>query len=297
MVGAVGTDVENEKLLRRAGRGRAGGGRHDGRARHGHDRGILVAGPGGPGLSLHCVATSPRTAEAGQPVWAAGRAVRRSTTWTSPSTGPTRSAPEGGWSKAAAAAHTREKLVAVDGRSVRGDRRLDQAGGSACARRSRWSCSTFGLESTLSRLGSRPTRDDVPLSPDGGVIADFTGEVGDPAVLAARLEATPGVVEHGLFPPELVSTVFVGRGESVQRIDLRRTELRHGFFGSSVGGARVLVSAVGLRPRTGRPGWSSAGPGRGRRGSTGHRPGAGPAAALSSPLMSHRISSARAKAG
>ncbi len=61
---------------------------------------------------------------------------------------------------------------------------------------------------------------DVPASPDGGVIADYTGPVGDPAELAARLSATPGVVGHGLFPPDLVATVLVGRGDAVERTDL-----------------------------------------------------------------------------
>ena len=76
----------------------------------------------------------------------------------------------------------------------------------------------FGLESTLARIGTVRLRD-VPPSPDGGVIADFTGDVGKPGALAARLEAIPGVVEHGLFPPQMVATIFVARGESVQRID------------------------------------------------------------------------------
>ena len=60
---------------------------------------------------------------------------------------------------------------------------------------------------------------DVPPGPDGGVIADYHGPVEDPALLAARLSATPGVVEHGLFPPEMVATVLVGRGKSVDRAD------------------------------------------------------------------------------
>jgi ribose 5-phosphate isomerase A len=63
---------------------------------------------------------------------------------------------------------------------------------------------------------------EVPRSPDGGVIADYQGRVDDPAVLAARLSATPGVVEHGLFPPAMVTTVLVGRGTSVDRIDFGR---------------------------------------------------------------------------
>jgi len=73
----------------------------------------------------------------------------------------------------------------------------------------------FGLPSTLQRIragaGDVELRD-VARSPDGGVIADFLGDIGDPAQLAARLSATPGVVEHGLFPPEMVSAVVVGRG-------------------------------------------------------------------------------------
>ena len=73
----------------------------------------------------------------------------------------------------------------------------------------------FGLPSTLQRIragiGDVQLRD-AAQSPDGGVIADFLGDIGDPAQLAARLSATPGVVEHGLFPPEMVSAVVVGRG-------------------------------------------------------------------------------------
>jgi ribose 5-phosphate isomerase A len=54
------------------------------------------------------------------------------------------------------------------------------------------------------------------------VIADYHGPVGDPAALAARFAATPGIVGHGLFPPEMVATVLVGRGESVGRTDFER---------------------------------------------------------------------------
>jgi ribose 5-phosphate isomerase A len=57
---------------------------------------------------------------------------------------------------------------------------------------------------------------DVPTSPDGGVIADFTGEFGDLFELAAWFKAAPGVVEHGLFPPELVDSILIGRGSDVE---------------------------------------------------------------------------------
>ena len=81
---------------------------------------------------------------------------------------------------------------------------------------------SFGLHATLRRVAPASLRD-VPLSPDGGVIADYRGPVDDPAALAVRLSAVPGVVEHGLFPPEMVATVLVGRGESVDRIDFKHS--------------------------------------------------------------------------
>lgn len=67
----------------------------------------------------------------------------------------------------------------------------------------------FGLASTLNRLGSVQLRE-VPISPDGGVIADYHGPIDDPAALAAWLSSVPGVVEHGLFPPSMVTEVVVG---------------------------------------------------------------------------------------
>ena len=78
----------------------------------------------------------------------------------------------------------------------------------------------FGLAATLHRLGWVELRD-APRSPDGGVIADYTGPVDDPAAVAALLSATIGVVEHGLFPPDLVSDVIVGRGDEADHRRLR----------------------------------------------------------------------------
>jgi ribose 5-phosphate isomerase A len=75
----------------------------------------------------------------------------------------------------------------------------------------------FGLRSTLARLGPEVHLRDAPRSPDDGVIADFLGVIDDPATLAARLEADPGVAAHGLFPPQLVSDVIVAEGGAVQR--------------------------------------------------------------------------------
>ena len=78
----------------------------------------------------------------------------------------------------------------------------------------------FGVASTLARLGPAVELRDAPRSPDGGFIADYRGAgLDEPAALAAQLAADPGVAAHGLFPPEMVSQVLVGRGDGV---DIRR---------------------------------------------------------------------------
>jgi ribose 5-phosphate isomerase A len=77
---------------------------------------------------------------------------------------------------------------------------------------------SFGLPATLHALGEARVRSGAAVTPDGGVLADYLGEIGEPMGLAARLAATPGVVSHGLFPPEMVDRVLVGRGDTVQVI-------------------------------------------------------------------------------
>jgi ribose 5-phosphate isomerase A len=79
---------------------------------------------------------------------------------------------------------------------------------------------SFGLPSTMARLGPAVELRGVPRSPDGGAIADYRGEIGDPVELAARLEADPGVAAHGLFPPDMVSAVLVGANGTVERSTL-----------------------------------------------------------------------------
>jgi ribose 5-phosphate isomerase A len=76
----------------------------------------------------------------------------------------------------------------------------------------------FGVPSTLARLGTAVLRAG-PRSPDGGVIADWTGPVDDPAALAARLDATPGVIAHGLFPPELVTDLVLAHAGGIEHIE------------------------------------------------------------------------------
>jgi ribose 5-phosphate isomerase A len=73
----------------------------------------------------------------------------------------------------------------------------------------------FGLAATLRALPAATLRH-APPTPDGGILADYHGDIADPAQLAAMLEAVPGVVSHGLFPPSMVTTVLVARGSEVE---------------------------------------------------------------------------------
>jgi ribose 5-phosphate isomerase A len=118
--------------------------------------------------------------------------------------------------KGGGAAHTREKVVAAAAR-----RFVDIASSDKLVAELRapvpLEILAFGAEATLAALAPAKLRD-VPPSPDGNPIADYLGPVGDPAELARRLSSTPGVVEHGLFPPELVTDVLVAHGTEVERL-------------------------------------------------------------------------------
>lgn len=125
--------------------------------------------------------------------------------------------PDGWLIKGGGGAHLREKIVAAaaDRFVVIADssKPVDALGGPVPLE-----LFSFGLASTLARLGPEVEPRDVPPSPDGGTIADYRGSIGDPAELAARLEADPGVAAHGLFPPSMVSDLLIGRGDSVERV-------------------------------------------------------------------------------
>jgi ribose 5-phosphate isomerase A len=124
--------------------------------------------------------------------------------------------PDGWLIKGGGAAHLREKIVAAAA-----ERFVVIADSSKPVEALRGPVPlelfSFGIASTLARLGPEVELRDVPPSPDGGTIADYRGPIADPAQLAARLEADPGVAAHGLFSPSMVSELIVGRGEAVER--------------------------------------------------------------------------------
>jgi ribose 5-phosphate isomerase A len=168
-------------------------------------------------LDVRCIATSPQTEEAaravGLPLEPFDSVDRLDLTID----GADQVDPSGWLVKGGGAAHTREKVVAAASDRfvviVSSDKLVE-----AIAPPVPLELLPFGIPATLRALAFAQLRD-VPPSPDGGVIADYLGPVEDPAELADRLAAIPGVVEHGLFAPLLVSEILVARDGSVERIE------------------------------------------------------------------------------
>jgi ribose 5-phosphate isomerase A len=119
--------------------------------------------------------------------------------------------------KGGGAAHTREKIIAEAARSF-----VVIASSNKLVDRLRppvpLELLAFAPDSTLAALGEAQLRAHTLPSPDGGLIADFLGPLDDPRELAHRFEQQPGVVEHGLFPPELVDLVIVGSGTGIVEV-------------------------------------------------------------------------------
>jgi ribose 5-phosphate isomerase A len=171
-------------------------------------------------LGILCAATSPRTEHAARELGLRIEDVASIDRFDIAIDGADQIAPNGWLVKGGGGAHTREKIIngAADRFVVIADSTKPV---DALHSPIPLELLPFGLRATMRRVAPVSLRD-VPLSPDGGVIADYHGPVNDPAALAARLSSTPGIVEHGLFAPEMVATVLVGRGKSVDRIDFAR---------------------------------------------------------------------------
>lgn len=163
-------------------------------------------------LDLVCVATSPATEiqavglgmdvrpfEGGEALGELDLAID----------GADQVAPDGWIVKGAGGAQVREKIVAAAARRfvviVSEDKLVDHITVPVPVE-----LLSFGLAATMRALGDVRIRPGTPPSPDGGVIADWFGEVGDPGGAAAFLDGVPGVVGHGLFPPSMTSEVIVG---------------------------------------------------------------------------------------
>ena len=167
------------------------------------------------GLSVRCVATSLATERAALELGLRVEPFSELDRLDLAVDGADQIDPSGWLVKGGGAAHTREKVVAAAAERFVVVASSDKAV-AALGPPVPLELLAYGLQATLRALAPVELRD-VPPSPDGGVIADYLGPVGDPAELAARLAATPGVVEHGLFGPELVDEILVARGDQIER--------------------------------------------------------------------------------
>jgi len=180
-----------------------------------------LAERGLPGL--RCVATSPATEQAARELGLAVETLEEAGGELDIAIdGADQVDPRGWLVKGGGGAHTREKIVAAAARSfvviVSAEKTVP-----AIAPPVPLELLAFGVGSTLAHLAPARLRD-VPPSPNGGLIADYLGPVADPAALSVRLQATPGLIGHGLFPPEMVSFVLVGLEDgSVQRREGAKT--------------------------------------------------------------------------
>lgn len=164
---------------------------------------------------LRCVSTSPRTEEAARELGLAVESFDPIARLDLALDGADQVDPQGWLVKGGGAAHTREKIVEAAAERfvviISSDKDVDKLCPPVPLE-----LLAFGLESTLHALGHAELRADTPVSPDGGLIADYLGEVEDPGELALRFDAIPGVVNHGLFTPAMVAEVLIARGDEVE---------------------------------------------------------------------------------
>ncbi len=163
-------------------------------------------------LDITCVATSPETERSARALGLSVQAFDMLDRLDVAVDGADQVAPDLWLVKGGGGAHTREKVVAAAADRfvviVSEDKLVDAIGPPVPLEVLR-----FGLASTLRRLneiGPVSVRE-APPTPDGNALVDYGGPVEDPTALCAMLREVPGVVDHGLFEPRLVSDVLVGR--------------------------------------------------------------------------------------
>jgi ribose 5-phosphate isomerase A len=163
---------------------------------------------------LRCVATSPATERAASALGLSMHPLDQLGELDIAIDGADEIDPLGWLVKGGGGAHTREKIVATAARRFVVIASAEKAV-TELAPPVPLELVAFGVHRTLAVLDPARLRD-IDRSPDGGLIADYLGPVGDPRELSAKLSGTPGVVEHGLFAPELVSLVLIAGDGGVE---------------------------------------------------------------------------------
>ena len=169
-------------------------------------------------LDISCVATSPATETLARAQGLRVGSFERIDRLDMAIDGADQVDPAGWLIKGGGGAHTREKIVAAAAEQfvviVSSNKLVPRLTSPVPLE-----IMAFGLGSVLRSLPDVVVRP-APRSPDGGVLADYHGALDDPAQSAERFCATPGVVDHGIFPPSMVSLVLVGRGDGVESFRL-----------------------------------------------------------------------------
>jgi ribose 5-phosphate isomerase A len=165
--------------------------------------------------ALRCVATSPATESAARTLGLNVEALDELGELDIAIDGADQIDEHGWLIKGGGGAHTREKIVAAAARRFVVIASANKAV-RLLAAPVPLELVNFGAQRTLASLAPARLRG-VAQSPDGGLIADYLGPIGEPHELAAKLNAAPGVVEHGLFEPELVSLILIAGDGGVER--------------------------------------------------------------------------------
>lgn len=159
-------------------------------------------------LKLRCVATSPATERAATGLGLLVEPFEALDRLDLAIDGADQIAQDGWLVKGGGGAHTREKIVAAAA-----ERFVVIASPEKRATAVRppvpFEALAFGLGATLRALAPAELRAGA-IGPDGGLIGDSSAAFDDPRVRAGELDAIPGLLGHGLFAPELVSTVIIG---------------------------------------------------------------------------------------
>jgi ribose 5-phosphate isomerase A len=175
-------------------------------------------------LSIRCVATSPATEQAARALGLQMAELDELAPLDIAIDGADQIDPEGWLVKGGGGAHTREKIVAAAASRfvaiASAEKAVPELEPPVPLELLR-----FGAHTTLAALGQARLRE-APPSPEGNLIADYFGPVEDPRALAARLSATPGVVGHGLFAPELVDDILIAGAGGVEHRTIGRGDSR-----------------------------------------------------------------------
>jgi ribose 5-phosphate isomerase A len=165
---------------------------------------------------VRCAATSPATERAARALGLVVMELDELGTLDIAIDGADQVDPQGWLVKGKGGAHTREKLVASAARRfvviVSAEKVVPALSPPVPVEVMR-----FGAHLTLGAIAPAQLRSDLPLSPDGNLIAVYLGPVGDPERLSTRLSCTPGVVEHGLFDPSMVSDILIAGEHGLER--------------------------------------------------------------------------------